>query len=236
MIRTKHAVIAVLAGVGVLLFILLVVLAGRFVGAANDTAAAVVLGAPQYPYGVVRERGRVDVDTLRTELLLRLQSATNISHTPLLPTYHEEEVAEAEDAEIEDTPGGISDEKTRLVQVTRADGSVTELTMPLQPTLAPAPQELVSDIVGVGVDGTFMHNTHGDKYDTLAGTVVLVGYALDGFGIYPDSGATDLDICGGRVGPVLWNGAMTEMYHYELSSSSPQILGCFSGKPISATF
>ncbi|MGL4177581.1 MAG: YHYH protein, partial [Dermatophilaceae bacterium] len=52
----------------------------------------------------------------------------------------------------------------------------------------------------------------------------LMGYALDGFGLYgpkDDGGvevrSADLDECHGHVGPVLWDGTVREMYHYHLT-------------------
>jgi YHYH protein len=66
----------------------------------------------------------------------------------------------------------------------------------------------------------------------------LVGYALDGFGIFGPSGAggdvvtnADLDACHGHTGPVLWDGAVTEIYHYHLTAEYPYTLGCFAGTP-----
>jgi hypothetical protein len=46
-----------------------------------------------------------------------------------------------------------------------------------------------------------------------SGSSTLVGYALDGFGIYVEPGATDadLDACHGRTSTVLWNGKPARM-------------------------
>ena len=65
----------------------------------------------------------------------------------------------------------------------------------------------------------------------------LFGYALDGFGVY---GPLDvdgkmitnarLDQCHGHVGPVMWNGAVTKIYHYHLNREFPFSVGCFRGK------
>ena len=65
----------------------------------------------------------------------------------------------------------------------------------------------------------------------------LFGYALDGFGIY---GPLDLDgkmitnarldQCHGHVGPVIWDGKVTEIYHYHLNREFPFSVGCFRGK------
>lgn len=67
----------------------------------------------------------------------------------------------------------------------------------------------------------------------------LVGYALDGFGIYTaydkdgrELTNADLDECHGRVGKVMWDGREVEMYHYVLTREYPYTLGCFRGRPV----
>lgn len=72
----------------------------------------------------------------------------------------------------------------------------------------------------------------------------LVGYALDGFGIYgminPGTGKkyhdADLDACHGLTGPVMWNGHMVDIYHYVLTDEYPYTIGCFRGTPVKADF
>jgi hypothetical protein len=66
----------------------------------------------------------------------------------------------------------------------------------------------------------------------------LVGYALDGFGIYGPRGAdgtlvtnAQLDECHGRVGEVMWNGKKQKIYHYVLNNEYPYSIGCFRGTP-----
>lgn len=66
----------------------------------------------------------------------------------------------------------------------------------------------------------------------------LLGYALDGFGIYGPRGAdgklitnAQLDECHGRVGEVMFNGKRQVMYHYVLNNEYPYSIGCFRGKP-----
>jgi YHYH protein len=68
------------------------------------------------------------------------------------------------------------------------------------------------------------------------GSSTLVGYALDGFGIYVERDAqgnlltnADLDACHGRVSTVLWNGKPTRIYHYDATAEYPYTLGCFRG-------
>lgn len=72
----------------------------------------------------------------------------------------------------------------------------------------------------------------------------LVGYALDGFGIYGmKDRATgrilhdgDLDACHGKTSPVMWNGRVVNIYHYVLTKEYPYTVGCFRGTPVTADF
>lgn len=65
----------------------------------------------------------------------------------------------------------------------------------------------------------------------------LIGYALDGFGIYGprDEGGSyvsndQLDECHGHVGPVpLSDGTVKTVYHYHANREFPYTLGCFRG-------
>jgi hypothetical protein len=64
----------------------------------------------------------------------------------------------------------------------------------------------------------------------------LLGYALDGFGIY---GPLDkdgnmitndqLDECHGLTSEVMWEGRMTNIYHYVLNNEYPYSIGAFRG-------
>jgi hypothetical protein len=72
-------------------------------------------------------------------------------------------------------------------------------------------------------------------------TSVLVGYALDGYGIYVERDSrgnlltnTNLDACHGRTSDVLWQGKMTNIYHYNATLEYPYTVGCFHGSPIAA--
>lgn len=72
------------------------------------------------------------------------------------------------------------------------------------------------------------------------GNEVLIGYALDGFGIfslYDANGReltdTDLDACHGRTSEVLWDGKRQAIYHYVLTREYPYTIGCFRGTPVS---
>lgn len=66
----------------------------------------------------------------------------------------------------------------------------------------------------------------------------LVGYALDGFGIYSGISAegkvlenSDLDECHGTTSPVVWDGKTVSMYHYVLTKEYPYTIGCYRGAP-----
>ena len=67
----------------------------------------------------------------------------------------------------------------------------------------------------------------------------LVGYALDGFGIYGPYGeagaklaSKDLDACHGHTHEVAWDGKKTALYHYHFTPDYPYSVGCFAGAPI----
>jgi hypothetical protein len=69
----------------------------------------------------------------------------------------------------------------------------------------------------------------------------LVGYALDGFGIYGHSGENgetltnaDLDECHGHTHEIDWDGATIEMYHYHATYEFPYTVGCFRGSEIAS--
>jgi hypothetical protein len=67
----------------------------------------------------------------------------------------------------------------------------------------------------------------------------LVGYALDGFGIYSpfdedgiELTADDLDECHGRTSWITWEGKRRYMYHYVATRDFPYTVGCFRGTPV----
>lgn len=64
----------------------------------------------------------------------------------------------------------------------------------------------------------------------------LVGYALDGFGIYGQYGEggrkltdADLDACHGHTHAIQWDGKTVVMYHYHATAEYPYTVGCFEG-------
>jgi hypothetical protein len=65
----------------------------------------------------------------------------------------------------------------------------------------------------------------------------LLGYAIDGFGIYGLRGeagraltTNDLDECHGHSHTVDWDNAQAEMYHYHMTPDYPYTIGCLRGE------
>jgi hypothetical protein len=66
----------------------------------------------------------------------------------------------------------------------------------------------------------------------------LMGYAIDGFGVYGPRDAngkwitnTQLDECHGTTSKVWFNGRYQSIYHYVLNNEYPYSIGCFRGTP-----
>jgi YHYH protein len=75
--------------------------------------------------------------------------------------------------------------------------------------------------------------------DTSSGHSALLGYALDGFGIYGPRGqngttlkTADLDECHGHTHAIVWNGKTVTMYHYHMTNDYPYSLSCYRGTPV----
>jgi YHYH protein len=103
----------------------------------------------------------------------------------------------------------------------------------------------VLDLCAAHPDGDDIYHHHDippcilDK--TPNGRSTLVGYALDGYGIYVQKNAhgqlptnVQLDACHGTTSRVLWNGRMTRVYHYVATLEYPYTVGCFHGTAISS--
>lgn len=78
--------------------------------------------------------------------------------------------------------------------------------------------------------------------DKATGASTLIGYALDGFGLYVErdsSGAlltnAALDACHGRTSTVLFNGKKQKMYHYVVTAEYPYTIGCYRGTVLAST-
>jgi hypothetical protein len=77
--------------------------------------------------------------------------------------------------------------------------------------------------------------------DSGTGHSSLVGYALDGFGIYGPRGEggerltdADLDECHGHTHAITWDGKTVTMYHYHATDEFPYTIGCYRGTPVAA--
>ena len=73
-------------------------------------------------------------------------------------------------------------------------------------------------------------------------TPTLIGYALDGFGIYNGYDASgkqltnnDLDACHGTTSAVTWNGSTQAIYHYVATAAYPYLIGCYKGGNVGAS-
>lgn len=66
----------------------------------------------------------------------------------------------------------------------------------------------------------------------------LLGYALDGFGIYGHHGTdgeiltnADLDECHGHTHEIDWDGETRSLHHYHATFEFPYVVGCFRAEP-----
>lgn len=99
----------------------------------------------------------------------------------------------------------------------------------------------VQDLCGGHPQGAGQYHYHGPSacLPDQAARATLIGYALDGFGIFSrfdrdgrELTNADLDACHGRVALVEWDGQLVEMYHYVLTLEYPYTIGCFAGTPV----
>jgi YHYH protein len=91
------------------------------------------------------------------------------------------------------------------------------------------------------VQGVYHYHSQSDcvtDNEAGEGHSPLVGYALDGFGIYGHHGEDgevltneDLDECHGHTHEIEWNGNPTELFHYHSTYEFPYVVGCFRGEP-----
>lgn len=64
----------------------------------------------------------------------------------------------------------------------------------------------------------------------------LLGYALDGFGLYgsfengKELTTADLDECHGHTSEVMWQGKLQNIYHYNVTKDFPYTIGCYKGE------
>ena len=91
------------------------------------------------------------------------------------------------------------------------------------------------------LDGRYHHHTNPTCLDDGSGDEhsPLLGYILDGFGIYGlrgDGGEQmsndTLDKCHGHKHEVDWDGGQQDIYHYHMTYEYPYTVGCFTGDPL----
>ncbi len=145
------------------------------------------------------------------------------------------------------------------------------ITLPSDPQVASTPTCVPMGMIGFAVNGVAIYNALDEAGDDAVAhetqdscdahpqsigqyhyhgpspcmpnvnTSNLVGYALDGFGIYGEKDMTtgnilhdtDLDACHGVTSTIMWNGKQVSMYHYVMTEEYPYTLGCFKGTPVS---
>jgi len=101
------------------------------------------------------------------------------------------------------------------------------------------------DKYGGHTDGTERYHYHFPSQDLqdhihthTSGHSALMGYMLDGFGIYGPYGengellkSADLDECHGHKHSVMWDGKMVDIYHYHWTYDFPYNIGAYKGTP-----
>lgn len=88
-------------------------------------------------------------------------------------------------------------------------------------------------------EGEYHYHGPSDCMPNAEENNALVGYALDGFGIFSMKDGSgneytneDLDECHGLTSEIEWNGQKVNMYHYVLTHEYPYTVGCFKGTPV----
>jgi hypothetical protein len=91
--------------------------------------------------------------------------------------------------------------------------------------------------------GGYHRHVPGECTPHVHDNLALVGYALDGFGIfspYDASGneltSADLDECHGTTSAIPWDGQTVTMYHYVMTRDFPYTVACFRGQPTRNAF
>jgi hypothetical protein len=101
----------------------------------------------------------------------------------------------------------------------------------------------IQDTCGGHPERTGQYHYHGysscaEKNGQKNNTSTLLGYAVDGFGIYNDTEANkqliteDLDECHGHIHTTTWDNEQKEIYHYHITRDFPYSIGCFKGKKV----
>lgn len=209
MIRKKHIIIftALLSGILVGILLTLIFFPAGTVSLQQEDLSLLPPDNYTQPVSVAVGAG---TDSIRTALIEKLRAIGPHALAPI--------VVEEEPSEPTPPPRG------RTFEVTASDGGQHTVTIPETGTYDGKIRELVSPLVGISFYGTWIKNNESALYGGNDGSHVLVGYALDGFAIYADVGATDLDQCHGHASD------LSGIYHYHVTGES--VLGCFSSEPV----
>jgi len=91
--------------------------------------------------------------------------------------------------------------------------------------------------------GRYHRHSLGDCVPRIHERNALVGYALDGFGIFSpydrdgnERTSADLDECHGTTSEIEWDGKRVTMYNYVLTRDYPYTVACFRGTPTRNAF
>ncbi|MCA9347355.1 YHYH protein [Candidatus Saccharibacteria bacterium] len=86
------------------------------------------------------------------------------------------------------------------------------------------------------MQGAYHYHNLSTCLDQGESNSTLIGYALDGFGIFIEKNSggelltnNDLDECHGRTSEISWDGEIVNMYHYVMTTEYPYSIGCFRG-------
>jgi hypothetical protein len=161
-------------------------------------------------------------------------------------------------AEIPIKPWDLDITVPRWPKANRTPACIGKLTIGVADTGAPWHVEIAPDAqyhilnpsAGLPMDKCWGHpyatqyHYHGESWRCFTNRdkpnehSPLVGYAIDGFGVYGIRGVDgrpvtnkELDKCHGHTHRILWNGKKVNMYHYHLNNEYPYSIGCFRGTP-----
>ncbi|HEX5395243.1 MAG TPA: YHYH protein [Candidatus Saccharimonadales bacterium] len=89
------------------------------------------------------------------------------------------------------------------------------------------------------MQGIYHYHSLSTCLEKNEGNNQLLGYALDGFGIYGNKDSSgniitnsQLDECHGMTSKIQWDGKTVNMYHYVINHEYPYSIACFRGAPV----
>ena len=185
-------------------------------------------GTPAYSYYYALPGGS---DTYLTADLIPVAAYNLESYIPLIP------VENPKDGDGNVIPGPISS----LITGISLTGTVWHIEMANSSTSWYNPSSALPMDQCWGHPYNKQYHIHGYSWKCFpnqgsSGPSPLFGYALDGYGIYGPRGEngemvtnSQLDQCHGHTAPVMWDGKLTNIYHYHLNREYPYSIGCFHG-------